>query len=187
MAQKILIVLTALAALVLNIAQANSAQLSTNPWLEANDDEAVAEVYRKEQRRKNLRSLNYQAEGTATIDRTHAYIQDAGENGATEEDEGLLDKVKDAFGGDDGDESGAGQALVPNTAANRRALAQQRQAAQAQQEDSGFAVPTFDFSGQINRLQRSLQLPKLPSMTGMIQKFERASGVDFKKMGKYLK
>ena len=60
-------------------------------------------------------------------------------------------------------------------------------AAQAQQEDSGFAVPTFDFSGQINRLQRSLQLPKLPSMTGMIQKFERASGVDFKKMGKYLK
>ena len=81
-------------------------------------------------------------------------------------------------------ESGAGQALVPNTAANRRALAQQRQAAQVQQEDSGFAVPTFDFSGQINRLQRSLQLPKLPSMTGMIQKFERASGVDFKKMGK---
>lgn len=68
-----------------------------------------------------------------------------------------------------------------------RALAQQRQAAQVQQEDSGFAVPTFDFSGQINRLQRSLQLPKLPSMTGMIQKFERASGVDFKKMGKYLK
>ena len=93
MAQKILIVLTALAALVLNIAQANSAQLSTNPWLDANDDEAVAEVYRKEQRRQNLRSLNYQAEGTATIDRTHAYIQDAGENGATEEDEGLLDKV----------------------------------------------------------------------------------------------
>lgn len=167
MAQKILIVLTALAALVLNIAQANSAQLSTNPWLEANDDEAVAEVYRKEQRRQNLRSLNYQAEGTATIDRTHAYIQDAGENGATEEDEG--------------------QALVPNTAANRLALAQQRQAAQVQQEDSGFAVPTFDFSGQINRLQRSLQLPKLPSMTGMIQKFERASGIDFKKMGKYLK
>ena len=167
MAQKILIVLTALAALVLNIAQANSAQLSTNPWLEANDDEAVAEVYRKEQRRQNLRSLNYQAEGTATIDRTHAYIQDAGENGATEEDEW--------------------QALVPNTAANRRALAQQRQAAQVQQEDSGFAVPTFDFSGQINRLQRSLQLPKLPSMTGMIQKFERASGIDFKKMGKYLK
>ena len=167
MAQKILIVLTALAALVLNIAQANSAQLSTNPWLEANDDEAVAEVYRKEQRRQNLRSLIYQAEGTATIDRTHAYIQDAGENGATEEDEG--------------------QALVPNTAANRQALAQQRQAAQVQQEDSGFAVPTFDFSGQINRLQRSLQLPKLPSMTGMIQKFERASGVDFKKMGKYLK
>lgn len=192
MAQKILIVLTALAALVLNIAQANSAQLSTNPWLEANDDEAVTEVYRKEQRRKeqrrqNLRSLNYQAEGTATIDRTHAYIQDVGENGATEEDEGLLEKVKGAFGGDDGDESGAGQALVPNTAANRWALAQQRQAAQVQQEDSGFAVPTFDFSGQINRLQRSLQLPKLPSMTGMIQKFERASGVDFKKMGKYLK
>ena len=182
MAQKILIVLTALAAPVLTISQAYSAQLSTNPWLEANDDEAVAEVYRKEQRRQNLRSLNYQAEGTATIDRTHAYIQDAGENGATEEDEGLLDKVKDAFGGDDGDESGAGQALVPNTAANRRALAQQRQAAQVQQEDSGFAVPTFDFSGQINRLQRSLQLPKLPSMTGMIQKFERASGVDFKKM-----
>ena len=83
MAQKILIVLTALAALVLNIAQANSAQLSTNPWLEANDDEAVAEVYRKEQRRQNLRSLNYHAEGTATIDRTHAYIQDAGENGAS--------------------------------------------------------------------------------------------------------
>ena len=167
MAQKILIVLTALAALVLNIAQANSAQLSTNPWLEANDDEAVAEVYRKEQRRQNQRSLNNQAERPATSDRPHPNIQDAGENGATEEDEG--------------------QALVPNTAANRQALAQQRQAAQVQQEDSGFAVPTFDFSGQINRLQRSLQLPKLPSMTGMIQKFERASGVDFKKMGKYLK
>ncbi len=182
MAQKILIVLIALAALVLNIAQANSAQLSTNPWLEANDDEAVAEVYRKEQRRQNLRSLDYQAEGTATIDRTHAYIQDT-----EEDDEGLLDKVKNAFGGDDGDESGAGQALVPNTAANRRALAQQKQAAQAQEESSALSVPTFDFSGQVNHLQRSLRLPKLPSMTGMIQKFERASGVNFKGMGKYLK
>ena len=181
MLQKILIVLAAAAALVLNIVQVHAAQLSANPWVEANDDEVVAEIYRKEQRRHGMDSLNYQAEEETTIDRTYAYIQNADDD---DDDAGVMEKIKNMFGGD-ADEGGEEKALVPNTAANRRAMARQKQ--NTQQESSDFEVPILDFKGQTDWLQHSLTLPKLPSMTEVVQSLERASGVNFKQMRKYLK
>lgn len=169
MLQKIIIVLTVLVALWLNMAQINAQELSTNPWLEANDEEAVEAVYQKEQKRSRRQStLQYQTEATTTIDRTHAYIQPE-ESG---EDEGFLDSVKNLMSDDDQE-----QPLIPNTQANRQAIARQKQ--QQQQENSGSM---FNFGN----LQNSLKLPQLPSATGLIQKFERATGLDFKNMGKYL-
>lgn len=173
MLQKIIIVLTVLVALWLNMAQINAQELSTNPWLEANDEEAVEAVYQKEQKRSRRQStLQYQTEATTTIDRTHAYIQPE-ESG---EDEGFLDSVKNLMSDDDQE-----QPLIPNTQANRQAIARQKQQQQQQQqqENSGSM---FNFGN----LQNSLKLPQLPSATGLIQKFERATGLDFKNMGKYL-
>ena len=174
MLQKIIIVLTVLVALWLNMAQINAQELSTNPWLEANDEEAVEAVYQKEQKRARRQStLQYQTEETTTINRTHAYIQPE-ESG---EDEGFFDSVKNLMSDDEEQE----QALIPNTQANRQAIARQKQQQQQQQQqaDSGSM---FNFGN----LQNSLKLPQLPSATGLIQKFERATGVDFKSMGKYL-
>lgn len=173
MLQKIIIVLTVLAALWVNMAQINAQELSTNPWLEANDEEAVEAVYQKEQKRARRSSLQYQPEQSVTIDRTHAYIQAE----ESDEDEGFFDSVKNLMSDDDDKE----QALIPNTQANRQAIAQkkQQQIQQQQQADSSFM---FDFGG----LQNSLKLPQLPDATGLIQKFERATGVNFKSMGKYL-
>ncbi len=170
MLQKIIIVVTVLLALWFNMAQINAQELSTNPWLEANDEEAVEAVYQKEQKRSRRQStLQYQTEETTTIDRTHAYIQPE-EN---EEDEGFFDSVKNLVSGGNDQE----QPLVPNTKANRQAIARQKQ--QQQQTNSSSM---FDLNG----LQNSLKLPQLPSATGLIQKFERATGVNFKSMGKYL-
>lgn len=169
MLQKIIIVLTVLAALWVNMAQINAQELSTNPWLEANDEEAVEAVYQKEQKRARRSSLQYQPEQSVTIDRTHAYIQAE----ESDEDEGFFDSVKNLISDDDDKE----QALIPNTQANRRALAQKKQ--QQQQEDSSSM---FDLEG----LQNSLNVPQLPNATGLIQKLERATGVNFKNMGKYL-
>ena len=175
MVQKVLIILTALVALIINMAQAK-AQLSTNPWLEANDEEAIAEVYEKQNRRSRQQNLRYTPGGTVTIDRTSAYIQ-PGEN---KEDEGFWDKLGNMF-----DSKEEETALVPNTAANRRALAAARRPAPAQQDDSWTSA--YDVGGQLGKLQKNFSLPNLPNMDGMIRKFERASGVNLKSIGNYLK
>ncbi len=173
MLQKIIIVLTVLIALWLNMAQINAQELSSNPWLEANDEEAIEAVYQKEQKRARRHStLHYQTEGATTIDRTHAYIQPE----ESDDDGGFLDSVKNLMSGNNDEQE---QTLVPNTQANRQAIARQKQQ-QQQQADSGSM---FNFGN----LQNSLKLPQLPSATGLIQKFERATGVDFKSMGKYLR
>ncbi len=169
MVQKIIIVLTVLIAFWLNLKQINAQELSSNPWLEANDEEAIEAVYQKEQKRARRQStLHYQTEEATTIDRTHAYIQPE-ESG---EDEGFFDSVKNLMSDDDNQE----QALVPNTQANRQAIARQQQ--QAADSGSGFSLLG---------LQNGLKLPKLPNANALIQKFERATGVDFKSMGKYLR
>lgn len=179
MIQKIIIVLTALIAFWLNLAQANSQQLSSNPWLEANDEETVQEIYKKEQRRSGGYSVNYRPEGGATIDRTHAYIQIPSDDN---DRDGFLDSVSSLF---DDEEKQQNQPLIPNTRANRQALLRQQQ--MTQQQVASEPTSTFDFEGQINRLKNSLNLPKLPSMTSLIQKFEQTSGINLKSMGQYLK
>lgn len=174
MLQKIIIVLTVLVALWLNMAQINAQELSTNPWVEANDEETVEALYEKEKKRLRRQStLQYQPEETTTIDRTHAYIQP--EN--NDDDSGFLDSVKNFMSGDDNSQE---QALIPNTQVNRRAIAIKKQAQQQKASNSGSM---FDFGS----LQNSLKLPQLPNANGLIQKFERATGVDFKSMGKYLR
>ena len=175
MVQNVLIILTALLALIINMAQAK-AELSTNPWVEANDEEAVAEIYEKQNRRHNVQSLHYQAGETVTIDRTQAYIQPE-----TEEEEGFFDKVGDLFSSEDATESEP--ALIPNTAANRRALARQQE---LQSQESESYVPAFDIGGQIERLQKSLRLPDLPNMNSAIRRFENASGINLKSIGRYM-
>ncbi len=172
MVQKVLIILTALIALIINMAQAK-AQLSTNPWVEANDEEAVAAIYEKQSHRQNLQSLNYQGGDSITIDRTQAYIQ------PEEEEKGFFDKVGNLFSSDNDEET---QALIPNTATNRQALEHQQE---LQRQES--YVSAFDIGGQIERLQRNLHLPDLPNMNKVIRQLENVSGINLKSLGRYMR
>lgn len=156
------------------------AQLSSNPWLTANDNEDIAQVYEKRRRRgKTGTEQHYEAEAATVIDRTHAYIQDE-DMPAEESDTSLLGKMKNLVSGKPKKET----PLVANTADNRRKLAAQKQQQaqkQTQKEDSGF-LPSFGAGSLTN----NLKLPNI-NAAGMIKKFEKASGINLKAIGNSLK
>ncbi len=170
---------TILTAALIIISLPAYAQLSANPWLTANDAEDVAKVYERRQRRgKTGTEQHYEADETTVIDRTHAYIQDD-ELPADESDDSLLGKVKNLVSGKPKKET----PLIANTAENRRKLAEQKQQAQkqAEKEESGV-LPSFG----IGNLTNNLKLPNI-NATGTIKKFEKASGINLKAIGKSLK
>lgn len=179
MRQKFLVLFLCLLAL------AAEAQLSANPWLEANDDEDIQQVYKKEQRRRKLNAVKYQAEEAVTIDRTSAYIQPE----EMQEEKGVLDKVKDIVSGNKEET----QAPLPATSYNKQAIeqkkAQQRAKKQAKQNetnDSSF-LPSFGIDKQMRQLKNKFKLPKMPNANGVIQQIEKASGINFKSLGKSLR
>jgi hypothetical protein len=153
------------------------AQLSSNPWATENDEEAIEEVYNRRQRRGGYKApTNYQHEENVVIDRTHAYIQEED----LEEDKGFVEKFKDAFSGKKAEE----KPLIANTADNRKAVvkkkAQERAQKQAEEESekSGGFLTSFGLGG--------MKMPSLDA-TSLIKKFERASGVNLKSIGKQFK
>ena len=149
------------------------AQLSSNPWAVENDEEAIEEVYNKRQRRGGYKApTSYQHEENVVIDRTHAYIQED----EMEEDKTFVEKVKDAFSGKKEED----KPLIANTADNRKAVAKKRAQKRAEEENekSGGMLSSFGLGGM-----------KMPSLnnSSLIQKFEKASGVNFKSIGKQFK
>lgn len=171
---------TILLALLILLSQPAYAQLSTNPWLQANEAEDVEKVYQKRNRRGITGGeQHYQAEAATVIDRTHAYIQDDALT-AEETDTSLLGKVKNIVSGSPKKET----PLIANTADNRRKLAEQKQQAaqkQAEKKDTGI-LPSIG----LGSLTNNLKLPNI-NATGMIKKFEKASGINLKAIGKSLK
>jgi len=159
------------------------AELSTNPWLDVNEEEDVQQVYEKRSRRGKGDSAleQYQTEQSTVIDRTHAYIQENDALMQEETESGFLGKVKSLVSS----KPKQNDRLIPNTVDNRRKLAEQKQQEaakkQAEQEDGGI-LPSFGFGGLTN----SLKLPNV-NATGMIKKFEKASGINLKAIGKQLK
>lgn len=160
------------------------AQLNSNPWLNANDEEDVAKVYAKRQRRQRGNALqNYQAEESVTIDRTHAYIQDT----ETEpKNTSLLEKVTSSFSGQSAEE----KPLIANTQENRQKLAAQKKAAaavaqnEAKDEGSLFSLP--DFGGQADKLTQSVRQP-LAKAKGMFNQFKRTTAGSLRAIGKQFK
>lgn len=156
------------------------AELSTNPWQTANDEEAVQQVYQKRIRRgkQGAATEQYVAEESTVIDRTHAYIQDE-DLPAEEEDTGFLGKVKNIVSPKPQNEG----KLIANTAENRRKIAEQKRAQEAQKqekEDNSGILPS------LGGLTNSFKLPNVNAV-GMIQKFEKASGINLKSIGKQFK
>ena len=170
--------LTALFFIVLGT-NAAFAQLSTNPWVTANDAEEVEKIYQKNRLKNNNSISNYTPEATTVVDRSSAYIEIEEEE--TSEDESLFGKITSPFAKKE-------KKLISNTSSNRKALAQQRAKASAQQpiaetsDDSDF---DFSLPGFSNPL-KNLSLPKI-NATSLIQKFERASGINLKAIGKQFK
>lgn len=164
---------------------AAEAQLSVNPWLEANDEEDVKQVYQKEQRRQKLSSVKYQAEETVTIDRTSAYIQPEEMQG----EKGVLDKVKDIISG----EKEEAQAPMPATSYNKQTVEQtkaqkraKKEAKQNKTDDSSF-LTSFGIDKQVRQLRNKFKLPKMPDANGVIRQIEKASGINFKSLGNSLR
>jgi hypothetical protein len=158
------------------------AELSTNPWLEQNDEEDLKEVYSK--RRKHLHGsvTSYAPEEETVIDRSHAYIE-LPEQTQKQEDTGFLDKI---LGNDDKESDSP---LIPNTAANRKnvqALNNQKilSAQPSEHNSDGSILSNFGITASINKLKKSI---KLPTSTGLIQKFERSSGIDLKAIGRKMR
>lgn len=157
-------------------ATAANAELSTNPWTTANDTEEVEKIYQKNRRKNNNGRAAYTPEAATVVDRTSAYIEVEEEP----ENEGFLGKVTSPFAKKE-------KKLISNTSSNRKALAKQKAEAQQSQtsetsenSDSGFSLPGFS-----NPLKK-LNLPNV-NPTSLIKKFERASGINLKAIGKSFK
>lgn len=155
------------------------AELSSNPWLTANESEDVQQVYNKRARRgKAGKSIEqYTAEESTVIDRTHAYIQDK-DLPSEDENASFLDKMKNIVSPKPQSEG----KLIANTAENRRKLAEQKRAQEEkkQEKDDGGLLPSF------GGLTNSFKLPNV-NANKMIQKFEKASGINLKSIGKQFK
>lgn len=167
--------------LLVIMAETALAELSSNPWAVANEQEDVKKVYERRNRRgkTNQAPARYQTEQTTEIDRTHAYIQDEEELGQ-DEDKGFLDKVKSSFSSKPKQE----KPLIMNTAENRKKLAQQKKQQQEakKEEESNSLVPSFGMEG----LTKSMKMPNV-NAGGMIQKLKKASRIDFKSIAKQFK
>lgn len=157
-----------------------NAQLSTNPWLQANDEEEVAKIYQKRQKRYKGSIASYTPEESTVVDRTSAYIEVEQEK----QDDSLIGKITGAVS------PKKETKLIANTSSNRKALAAARQAEaaahQSQEENSSFGLPSLGISNSLSGLKKNLKLPNF-NATGLIQKFERASGINLKSIGKSFK
>lgn len=165
-----------LSAILISRALPAYAELSTNPWQTANDEESIQQVYEKRTRRgkQNAATAQYETQESTVIDRTHAYIQDD-DMPSEDENASFLDKMKNIVSPKPQSEG----KLIANTADNRRKLAEQKQqqAAQKQEQANDSIIPS------LGGLTNSFKLPNV-NAKGMIQKFEKASGINLKSIGK---
>lgn len=154
------------------------AELSSNPWLEENDEEDLKEVYAKQQKRNRNNMAGYTSEDETIVDRSHAYIE-LPDQTESKKDEGFFDKISSSF-------SKKEEApLVSKASLKHRE--QQQQIVEPSSTDtnssSGF-MPDLGIDKGIKKVKNAL---KIPSTTSMIQKFERASGINLKSIGKQLR
>lgn len=166
--------------MLLLVAIKAEAQLNSNPWLEANDEEDLEAVYNKKRRREMRGAVvNYEGESSVTIDRTHAYIQEED----NDSDKSLLDKVKDKLSGKKEEE----KPLLANTKENRQKVAIQKQLQEQKEGESDEgALSVLDISKQTQQLQRSINKP-LNKAKNMFNKFKRNTQNSLRAIGKKLR
>jgi len=157
------------------------AELSSNPWLIENEAEDVNAVYKKEQRRQHRANLNYAPAAHVTIDRSDAYVEV--EKDPLPDDANIMDKLKNALKSREEKTD-----LVPKTKARRKKQYATPPAPEPQKsaESEGFSLPSFGFGKQISGLKKNLKLPSF-NVNSLIHKFEKASGVNLKAIGKQLR
>lgn len=152
------------------------ADLSPNPWLEANDEEDLKEVYAKS-RKRNHNMTGYSAEGETVIDRSHAYVE-LPQDEKAETDTGFLGKLSNSL------KKKEEAPLITRTTAKRRAAA--AKAAENNTESENSSGDNILSGLNFGKRGKGLKLPGL-NANGLIQKFERASGINLKSLGQELK
>ena len=161
-----------------SFAQANT--LSTNPWEQENTKEQIDSVYKKRQRRI------YKTNHTQNIDTSTSYQT------PSPKENSIIDKISSLFDNDEPIHETSQPTIntkrntkpqkisspqknnIPTTPSNPN------QEPQPSSNDSIFSMPKLDTSSIPD-------LPTLPSSESLIKKFERAIGIDLKKIGKQLK
>lgn len=160
------------------------AQLSYNPWTDPNDQETIAKYYERAARKDADNVEYYEPEAQTELDRTSAYIELPPPD-YEEEDSGFLSKVGNMFKTEEEKEP----VLLPNTEENRQAIYNmQDQTAESDENsllDSGSKMlNNLSFNNMKNSIKR--KIPHI-STDGIIHKFEKASGVNFKSIARKIK
>ena len=169
--------------LLLNLSVAR-ADLSTNPWLEPNDEEEIAKVYQKKRYREQRFEYDEEDEDVIEIDvqqqqqlPDEEQIQKAsGKSSASSSDGGVLNYVKSVFNSeDDGEKTDANFVIVGDDSSANSAT---------------NSTGTFDMlnSFGVNKMMPSIPVNlRKPNVNGWIQRLERASGVNFKSLARKMK
>ena len=148
-------------------ASTSFAQLSANPWVEANTKEQVDEVYDKYQRRGyHATDVKYSGETEFIIEQTKERIKELNEQ--EEKKPSLLDKVANSFSDDN------------NNVEDNNVSEQDTSSTET------MSLPSLVLREKVNQVKNSFKLPSF-NANNMIRKFERSIGVDFKAMARKLK
>ena len=146
------------------------AQLSANPWVDANTKEQIDEVYKKYQRRGYKdNSLEYVEESEIVIENSKKHIEELEE----QEEPSFIEKLSSSFGGEDEIEE------------KERVVEKQTNKLTAKPQ-SNTRSSSFGLGSTVNKVKNSLRLPSL-NTNNMIKSFEQSIGVDFKGMAKKFK
>ena len=152
---------------VMFCATSTLAQLSANPWVEANTKEQIDEVYKKYQRRGyNNNSLEYVEESEVVIENAKKHIEELEE----QEKPSFIEKLSANFSDEEEVEEQEEKEPVAPTP----------------NEQPSNPSSSFNLGSKVNKIKNSFRLPSF-NTNNMIKSFEQSIGVDFKGMARKFK
>ena len=150
-------------------ATSSFAQLSANPWVNANTKEQVEQVYEKHQRRGyKATDMEYVGDSTVIIEKTKEHIEEL----KKQEEPTFVEKITAGLGA--------------KAKENVEAKVEEKVLEEVASEESSAPTQSLDLGAKVDSVKNSFKLPKV-NVNGMIRKFEQSIGVDFKAMAKKFK
>jgi len=154
------------------------AQLSTNPWLQPNTEEDVADVYEKNRKKNNINNIeSYTPEETVVIDNTD-YDTTAEESSKSN----LLDKISGLFNSN----SEPAENNTENTTDADSGIFSNESTGSKSSNSTNIEDFMPSMGGANNQISQSLRIPTM-NANKIIRKIEKASGINFKDIARQMK